>query len=371
MRLTSWFVAVIVVAWTHGAAAAYPEFQFSTGTTRCSECHFSPVGGGLINDYGRDEAATTISGTGDGRFMHGALELPSWFALGADVRIAGLGKRIRDGSEAAVFPMQADGYARVVRGNWSASITAGILAAIRKPQPFADRLGTREHYVQYQTTSREWYARAGRFFPTFGLRLPDHTAYVRRYTGLHTLEESYGIGAGVAKDTWEAHATVLTPLELRPQVGRHGWGIALQVEKLTDEVGSWSLQGKTLRHDDGRESWVGGTWKRWVASKDLLVAAELNAGVSELVASSVLVSQLVGYAAVHYRAGKPWGVALATHYHDADLRLRSNERSALEARFAWFPRAHFELSALVRGAAVAFELERGDVLGFLQLHYYL
>ena len=71
-----------------GRAEAYPQFQFSSGTTRCSQCHFSPAGGGLITAWGRDESGDTISLGGDGAFLHGAWSPPAWLALGADLRLA-------------------------------------------------------------------------------------------------------------------------------------------------------------------------------------------------------------------------------------------------------------------------------------------
>lgn len=370
MRLAAWAIALVIMA-AHGTAAAYPEFQFSTGTARCSACHFSPVGGGLINDYGRDEAATTISGGGDGRFFHGAVELPAWIAIGGDVRVATLGKRVREGSEAAVFPMQADLYVRLATGSLSVNATVGALEAIREPGPMSERIGSREHFVLYEAESKAWYARGGRFYPTFGLRVPDHTAYVRRYTGLHSFEESYGISAGLIRDRWEAHATLMTPLELHPRVGRHGWGAAVQLETMTgEETGSLSLQAKAQQIDGALESWFGATWKRWLESSDLLFAAEIDAGVVRI-DGVPLVSRAVAYGTVHYRPGKSWGVAFGAHYYDADLRLVDNDRVAIESRFAWFPRAHLEVSALVRGSAVAREVGRGDLLGLLQLHYYL
>ena len=54
MRLTVFVVLALAAGAT--SAHAYPQFQFSTGAETCKDCHYSPGGGGLINDYGRDEA---------------------------------------------------------------------------------------------------------------------------------------------------------------------------------------------------------------------------------------------------------------------------------------------------------------------------
>src|ERR1700690_4595221 len=70
-----------------GRASAYPQFQFSSGTNRCSQCHYSPAGGRLITSWGRDESGDTISLGGDGAFLHGLVPLPSWLALRRGVRL--------------------------------------------------------------------------------------------------------------------------------------------------------------------------------------------------------------------------------------------------------------------------------------------
>ena len=360
--------AVVVVAALAGTADAYPEFQFSTGATRCTECHFAPGGGGLINDYGRDEAGSTISGAGDGRFAHGAFELPDALDLGGDFRVATFARRVRGGSEAAVFPMQADAYARAAHGMISINVTAGLLGAIREAAPLRDRVGSREHYVMLEPESRTWYVRAGRMFPVFGLRLPDHTAYVRRHTGRHTFEESYQLAAGIARERWDFHASLLTPLELHPAAGRHGWGVALHVER-TGDVSSLALHTDVRRDGDGTRAWLGTSWKHWLDDADLLIAAELDAGL--VTTPHERIGQLAGYAAIMYRPGKRWGLGSAVHYFDPDALLLGQERAAVDGRLSWFPRAHFELAALLRAEAAVTALERSDLLGFLQLHYYL
>ncbi|MGE0869766.1 MAG: hypothetical protein AB7P03_14470 [Kofleriaceae bacterium] len=364
-------IAVIVVARAPRRAEAYPEWQFSTGATRCSECHFSPAGGGLINDYGRDEAGSTIAGGGDGRFLHGAVELPGWMALGGDVRLAGMAKQVRGGNEGAVFPMQGDLYARFGTGGWSVQGTVGVLAAVREPRPISDRIGSREHYVMYQPGSRAWYVRAGRMFPVFGLRVPDHTAYVRRYTGQHTLEESYAIGAGIARTAWDVHVTALTPLTAPPRVGRHGPGGAVSIERyIRDDTGSVGAQIMARQLATGVEGWAGATFKNWLESTNLMIAAELDYGWETIDGGST-VHRLAGYAALHIRPAASLGGAIAAHIYDADLQLGDNERVALEARMASFPYAHFEIAPLLRVEGVRGELHRGTVLGLLQLHYFL
>src|SRR5260221_9627839 len=107
-RRTSVVAAFICVLAALGApreAAAYPQFQFSSGTTRCSQCHQSPGGGGLLTSWGRDESGDTISLGGDGAFLHGLVPMPSWLAPGGDLRFAIINNEVGspDGSETVAF----------------------------------------------------------------------------------------------------------------------------------------------------------------------------------------------------------------------------------------------------------------------------
>lgn len=353
-------------------ADAYPEFQFSTGATRCSECHLSPVGGGLLSDYGRGEAGDTISGGGDGAVLHGLIEPPSWLTFGGDVRFASFARRSR-GTEGAVFPMQAELSARVGGGGFSIEGTFGVLEAIRGARPLGERVGSREHFVMYEPASQAWYVRAGRFFPAYGLRLLDHTAYVRRFTGLHSLEESYALGAGAKGEAWELHASLLTPLEVAPVVGRHGWGYAIEYERFTGEgTGSFGVSSKGQRDGDGSEAWLGLTFKRWIAGPRVLLSAEVDGGPRTLpgdAMSQTAVIRMAGYAALNWRPGSRWSAGLAAHLFDPDVRVNGQTSSALETSFTLFPRAHWELAALVRGELA--DTDAASVFGLLQLHYYL
>ena len=42
-----------------GSAAAYPHFQRSSATVRCSQCHIAPAGGGLHRVHRRGRVKTT------------------------------------------------------------------------------------------------------------------------------------------------------------------------------------------------------------------------------------------------------------------------------------------------------------------------
>src|SRR5262245_55528529 len=185
---------LFVTAATEGSALAYPQWQLSTGSARCNECHYAPAGGGLITSYGRDAIGSELSTfEGNGAFLHGKVSPPSWLAVGADLRGAFVANGVQDpdGAAVAAFPMQADVGVRVaVPRGFSATATVGYLGQIRDNdavvpdgifQPStASRFISREHFLSWQPAAVGPYARLGRFYAPFGLRFLEHVFYTRR-----------------------------------------------------------------------------------------------------------------------------------------------------------------------------------------------
>ena len=116
-------------------AWAYPQWQLTTGASRCNECHYSPGGGGLINPFGRDAIGSDLSTfEGDGMLLHGKVSPPRWLALGGDLRGAFVGNGVEDpnGTKVAVFPMQADVHARVALPAGIAVAGGGLPSRLRR-----------------------------------------------------------------------------------------------------------------------------------------------------------------------------------------------------------------------------------------------
>src|SRR5262245_44505274 len=145
---------LFVTAATEGSALAYPQWQLSTGSARCNECHYAPAGGGLITSFGRDAIGSELSTfEGNGALLHGAVSPPSWLALGADVRGAFVANGVQDpnGTTVAAFPMQADAGARVaLRRGFSALATVGYRGQTRSAE--GDVTGQ-----QFQPATASWF----------------------------------------------------------------------------------------------------------------------------------------------------------------------------------------------------------------------
>jgi hypothetical protein len=356
------------------AAVAYPQFQLTTGADRCQACHVSPGGGGLLNAYGRDEAGSTIAPAGDGRLLHGLWEPPAWLGLGGDLRGAVGVKDQEDRTRTLAFPMQADLYARAAVGAWSFNLIAGVRGAARDPKPeLIYRLASREHYLMYQREpGAGWYARLGRFFPVYGLRSQDHTAYVRRYLGQGTLEEPYALAVGHLGDHAEAHLTLFVPQPIAQLgAGPHSYGAAAFYERRVDEGrAAWAVQARLAASGQERRAGVGALGKLWLERAHLLVLGEFNLQRQSFEVGDARV-QIGGYLGISRLFLPGWLLTAAVQQWEPDLLLRSSARTAAELNLQVFPRAHLELHWLGRLEGVGNDFDHPALLSLLQLHYTL
>ncbi len=148
-----------------------PRFAVKNGTT-CATCHVSPTGAGLRNHYGltivsmdelpiqwgRKFTDETYTGTVGGHLQAGA-------DLRLQLLIHSEGDTVR---KAAFFPMQGDVY--------------GYLTVSRAIHVYAklDLIrGYPEFWTMLEFFSGDGYFKIGRKIATYGLRLDDHTSFVR------------------------------------------------------------------------------------------------------------------------------------------------------------------------------------------------
>ena len=366
------------------AAEAYPQFQFSSGTQRCAQCHYSPAGGGLLTSWGRDEGADTISRGGDGGLLHGAWTPPDWLALGGDFRGAAIDNDAGSSgpSELAVFPMQADLYGRVGFGNTGLSlyVEGGLRGTTR---PGADTMidhiesvMSREHYLMWKPSSTGPYVRVGRFFAPYGLRMVEHIYYVRAVTGFNLYEETYNVSAGYLAEDWELHVTAFTPppgsLPLPLRSTATGSGAAAYAEKRFSDMAALALQGRFTADKEQTLIQGGVVGKLWLDGPRILFLGELDLQRRATPGGNGS-NQMVAYFGPTFFPWKGVMVGLAAERYQEDLRVAGTAHSAFDIELNYFPWAHCEVVLLGRYQMNGTGLADGpaDSLGMLQLHYYL
>jgi len=147
----------------------------------CSACHLNPTGGMVRNRTGLYFGTHTLNMVKvpqDFVPIAGRLsDLGETVMLGGDFRTVHLFTDKSGETESYYFPMQADLYAGIrVMKYLSLQMQAGIERG--------GNAAVREYFALVHGLPYNLYAKAGKFIPPYGLRLDDHTAYIRNATGL-------------------------------------------------------------------------------------------------------------------------------------------------------------------------------------------
>ncbi len=361
---------VALVLATAGVANAYPQFQLVKDQT-CTACHLSPAGGGLLSENGL-ATAETISQLGTApEFFYAKLPLPSWLALGGDLRGAAGLDGVGPTRTAVLFPMQAEVYAAATVQAFSLHVTAGL----RDPQyqnTTATLFASREHWLQWQQHPGETaglFVRAGRFMPVFGLRFAEHPLFERRYGGTPLYGETYAAALEYIEPGYELHATGFVKDPIQTDSIERGHGATLYVEARPDETTAVGVEAKLDVTPDDRHVYAGATVKRAVTPQ-LLVEGELIY-VHQKIDPGGVQNQLVANAIGSYFIG-PVMIDLALGVFHENLALRLQDQETVDLNAHWFASSHLEVLLTNRFQMQAFGAD-GYSSGWslLQLHYRL
>jgi len=382
MRKLAILGVLVAAALAPTAAHAYPQWQFASGTSRCNQCHFSPGGGGLITNYARDAVGEDLSSfEGNGGFLHGAVELPTSLALGVDLRGAVLQHHAGnpEGPTTAIFPMQADLQFRLAFAeSFSLAATVGYRGQARNSPAglgnenfypaSADRVISREHYLMWRSGALGPYVRAGRFFAPYGLRLAEHTTYVRRDNGFNLLYETYGLSGGVVQNEWELHVTAFIPDILRSFGGQEK-GAAAMFEKRLADAFALGVDARLGLGDAGAKRYGGGLFgKAYVAPIKTIFMAQGDI-VQVQGASGAASTQLIGYVGPTIMPLRGLWLGGYAEVFQTDIKVKGTATTSLNGQLNWFPYPHFELVLQARMQSPQQQEAAKTVMA--QLHYFL
>ncbi len=252
-------LSFVVVALASAATRAPAEPIFlARQYTRCTTCHFSPTGGGLLTPYGRSLSREELSTTGKSRAppASGSAPAAGWdlsenrfgpVSAGIEVRPAHLDVRFEGGSVTRDFLMTADVIAAYRVNEWTVYGELG-----RQPRLDGTKIDSYEYWVAHQA-EKGLGVRVGRFLPAYGVALADHTAFTRAPLGLDTYDQVYG-------------------LEVSHSGDRH----LLQVTAAPGRADS-------ILHDDGRRAFTAaGRLQMDLGPRSVLVVSGLYRGASRL-----------------------------------------------------------------------------------------
>jgi hypothetical protein len=259
-----------------GLVHAEPMF-LSRQYNRCTTCHYSPTGGGLLTPYGRSLTHQELSthkpgyvtvpagGPGEEAFLWGALgKTLDPVNLGIDVRPSHLHLDYGDGTMDRDLFMNADLMAAWRSHGWTVYGELG-----REPLPEGSKIDSYEYWVSH-ATEKGLGVRVGRFLPAYGVRLADHTAFTRTILGFDKYDQVYG-------------------LELSYSGQRH-------LVQLTLSPG----RADSILHNDGlKAATAAGRFQLDLGPRTSLVVSGLVRGKSDLVPSNGATGLAFGFTPLH------------------------------------------------------------------------
>jgi hypothetical protein len=182
-------------------AGAEPKY-LSKQYTRCTTCHISPTGGGLLSAYGRSLSHRELSTTGAAQTPAGEPEPQPgeeaflWNALRDALGPVRLGVNLRPSH----LRYDVAGFS----SDRNLLMTADVQAAVKvNDWVFFGQVGRELDEGRFTLDSSEYWAgrqpdegigfRGGRFMPAYGVRFADHTSYNRVYLGLEQYDQILGV----------------------------------------------------------------------------------------------------------------------------------------------------------------------------------
>lgn len=360
-------VALILICLISKQVFAFPELT-RHGYANCMACHVSPSGGGVLTEYGQalsKELLSTWGREGEERFLY-MIGTNSTLALGGDVRVLNLKDDPPNGNfRERRYWMQRDFEAALTVGKVT---VAGTLGAEDRLQNGKADFISRRHYVIYQATDLVS-LRAGRFYPNFGLYIPDHFTAIRRGLGWDYNQETYNLEAGWQNDKWNFFATGIFGRVDDPNVKREK-GLALTVARNPSETSKYGASYYYGETDEITNHYVG-PWAILGFTKNFFMLAQLTATRSWPYQNKGAHWGLKDYLRLNYELVQGFHVFLTQEFSQANLKVGTTRGDTLGLGVQWFPRPHWELQTqylkVYSGNLTSLPNER---LMFL-LHFYL
>jgi len=271
---------------------------------------------------------------------YGSLRADPRVRVGWDVRAAVLASLSGYGNRTLAFPMQADlGLAVQPIEHLTALFNLGARGQSEGLESVFDDPRTpylREAFLLAHEFPYQAYVKAGRFTPSYGLRLDDHTSFIRRGLGLDaSLPETRvtGVEAGASPNypfvnlSWfKGKREGMPPEAFNVFDTDAGWGTALNVGYR--ELG-WAIGGSALHRsrslEDGGEmtAWgIYGVLNPWyyAPSLPLTYQAEIDRGEYRRTSGSTAQTVLV-HQELTWLAGNGVNFVLAHDFEDPDREV--------------------------------------------------
>lgn len=363
MMKTRLALTAAIIAWVwSGGAVAEPYLAVQEGY-KCSTCHVSANGGGMRNVFGNLYSRMLLPA-----HTVGADDTESFKWNGEFLKYLKAGANVRGSEKRTSIP------GRVDQSGWDlerASVYLAIEPIKNKLLIYVDQeFGQGDHFNREAWVrwnfNQSFYARVGRIFLPFGLRIEDDTAFIRRVSGINFTTPDKGVEFGYEKGPWSAQLAVSNGTAGGPELDS-GKQISLLAVYVLPK---WRLGGSiNFNNSDAgdRELYALFAGARtgpvtWLAEIDFIVDMGFPEG-----RRSHLATLLEG----NWKIRKGLNAKLSYEYFDPDDTLEEDQRNRISAVLEFFP---IQFTQLRLGARYYNGIPQNPVQNrtdlFLQVHVF-
>lgn len=349
-----------LIAWS--ATNAEPYLAVMEGY-HCGTCHTSSSGGGMRNVFGNVYSRMLLPaktlGVSDANSFQWNGEIFKYFKAGANIRAS---------ERRTEIPGQPD------QSGWDlrrASLYGAFEPATDKLLIYVDEeFGQGDHFNR-ETWARwnfkgPFYARAGRFFLPFGLRIEDDTAFIRQIPGINFTTPDKGVEVGYDKGPWSAQLAVSNGTAGGPELD-DGKQVSLSAVYVQSK---WRLGGSlNFNNSDAGDRELYGVFAgyrtgpvAWLAEVDYVVDMGFPEGKRNRIATLI---------EGNWRIRKGFNLKVTFEYLDPDDTLEEDEQNRSSAVLEVFPVQFTQLRVGIRyydGIPQSAVQNRTE--SFLQVHAY-
>ncbi len=359
-RTPTMLLAIAWLALPATRALAEPYIAVQQGLA-CAQCHVNPTGGGARNALGNAIAQTQLAARAlpeSAPAWNGSVN--QWFAAGADLRAAASWQHL-DGSDA-----RSNLELEQLRAYLAISVVPERLLFYVDEQLAPDSAMNREAWVLYRASAAHWYAKAGRMYLPFGLRLQDQQAYTRQLSGINMDTPDNAFELGWQQGRWEAQFALSGGL-----AGGSSASSGLQYGlQLTRVASRWRIGAGVDRNDNAAArsrsaalfAGVRTGPLAWLAEADLVQATRSNASDAQFAAALL---------ECNWRMATGLNLKLTTEWLDPDRHRPDDLQQRHSVVLEYTPLPYVQLRAGARNTSAAQNSVAATRLAFVELHAYL
>ncbi|MGZ3742643.1 MAG: hypothetical protein ACXWRE_01910 [Pseudobdellovibrionaceae bacterium] len=376
MNSSAKYLILIIVSIFTSRLWAYPE-TVRHGYMNCMACHTSPQGGDLLSPYGRqlgkelfsrNESIFKLTNSEKGYLE---IETPEWMSVGVNLRLlqAFSQSSVASKGQFVIMQMDIDSLFKILEEKLKFYAAIGRFEPSTPQAEWKDFIYTPRLWLQYQEVGegeQVGFLRAGRFFPSYGINIPEHNFLSRRELDFNPGQERVAVEATGSNERYQLTGDLLFQRanfnEYVPEKG-----FVIQLSKVFGENSRAGINSyrstvtinsvEEKKSQDGIFALMG-----WNEKVSILIQADRIYSAGQ--------TGFLDLFKVNYEWTKGLEIAAFQEYYNADTRKTDPHTEAYGLETSYFPIPNFNLVAAYKKQKDSSQLDEYQDIAWLIAHAY-